>query len=107
MITGQLSNVHPSSVNQWLLKDAQWFSPDPSQIGFYLKDVFDNYKNYTEKAKRQAFKSKNEFSWDKMADKVDELLTKYIPEFPKEMELKLPVMKKIEIPKLKKLNTNG
>jgi glycosyltransferase involved in cell wall biosynthesis len=107
LITGQLSNVHPSSVNQWLLKDAQWFSPDPSQIGFYLKDVFDNYKNYTEKAKRQAFKSKNEFSWDKMADKVDELLTKYIPEFPKEMELKLPVMKKIEIPKLKKLNTNG
>jgi len=107
LITGQLSNVHPSSVNQWLLKDAQWFSPDPSQIGFYLKDVFENYKNYTEKAKRQAFKSKNEFSWDKMADKVDELLTKYIPEFPKEMELKLPVMKKIEIPKLKKLNTNG
>jgi glycosyltransferase involved in cell wall biosynthesis len=107
LITGQLSNVHPSSVNQWLLKDAQWFSPDPSQIGFYLKDVFENYKNYTEKAKRQAFKSKNEFSWDKMADKVDELLTKYIPEFPKEIELKLPVMKKIEIPKLKKLNTNG
>jgi hypothetical protein len=42
-----------------------------------------------------------------MADKTNELFTKYIPEFPQEVELKLPAMKKIEIPKLKKLNTNG
>jgi len=71
------------------------------------RQVFENYKKYTDKAKRQAFKSKNEFSWDKMADQVDELLAKYVPEFPQEVELKLPAMKKIEIPKLKKLNTNG
>jgi hypothetical protein len=90
-----------------LITDSRWFSPDLGQVGFYLKDVFENYKNYTEKAKRQAFKSKNEFSWNKMADKVDELLTQYVPEFPQEVELKLPAMKKIEIPKLKKLNTNG
>jgi glycosyltransferase involved in cell wall biosynthesis len=107
LIKGQLTNVHPSAANQWLLTESQWFSPEPSQIGFYLKDVFENYKKYSENAKRQAFKSKNEFSWEKMADKVDELFTKYIPEFPKEMELKLPQLKKIELPKLKKLNTNG
>ena len=75
-----------------------------SQIGFYLKDVFENYKKYTDKAKRQAFKSKNEFSWDKMKDKVDELLSKNVPEFPKEIKLKLPKLKKIELPKLEKIN---
>jgi glycosyltransferase involved in cell wall biosynthesis len=107
LIKGQLTNVHPSAANQWLLTESQWFSPEPSQVGFYLKDVFENYKKYSENAKRQAFKSKVEFSWDKMADKVDELLTKYVPEFPKEVELKLPQLKKIELPKLKKLNTNG
>ena len=107
LINGQLTNVHPSAANQWLLAESQWFSPDPSQIGFYLKDVFENYKKYTEKAKRQAFKSKVEFNWDKMADKLNELLTKCVPEFPKEVELKLPQLKKIELPKLKKLNTNG
>ena len=107
LIKGQLTNVHPSAANQWLLTESQWFSPEPSQIGFYLKDVFENYKKYSENAKRQAFKSKNEFSWEKMADKVDELFIKYVPEFPKEMELKLPQLKKIELPKLKKLNTNG
>ena len=107
LLGGTLTPVHPSTQNQFLLPDSRWFSPDLSQIGFYLKDVFENYKKYTDKAKRQAFKSKSEFSWDKMADKTNELLTKYVPEFPQEVELKLPAMKKIEIPKLKKLNTNG
>ena len=107
LLGGTLTPVHPSTKNQFLLPDSRWFSPDPAQVGFYLKDVFENYKKYTDKAKRQAFKSKNEFSWDKMADKTNELFTKYIPEFPQEVELKLPAMKKIEIPKLKKLNTNG
>ena len=99
LINGQLTNVHPSAANQWLLAESQWFSPDPSQIGFYLKDVFENYKKYTEKAKRQAFKSKVEFNWDKMADKLNELLTKCVPEFPKEIKIKLPTIKKIQFPK--------
>jgi len=107
LLGGTLTPVHPSTQNQFLLPDSRWFSPDLSQIGFYLKDVFENYKKYTDKAKRQAFKSKSEFSWDKMVDKTNELLTKYVPEFPQQVELKLPTMKKIEIPKIKNLNTNG
>jgi hypothetical protein len=90
-----------------LIQDSQWFSPDHGQVGFYLKDVFENYKNYTDKAKRQAYKSKNEFSWDKMKEKTDELLTKYIPEFPKHVPLALPKLKKIELPKLKTVENNG
>ena len=104
LIGGQLTNVHPSAANQWLLAESQWISPDHGQIGYYLKDVFENYKNYTDKAKRQAFKSKNEFSWNKMKDKVDNLFTNYIPEFPKQVEIKLPQLKKVELPKLQKIN---
>lgn len=81
-----------------------WFSPDPAQIGHYLKDVFENYKNYTEKAKRQAYKSKNEFSWDKMKEKIELILTNNLPEFAQEMKLQLPNLKKIELPKLQKIN---
>ena len=107
LLGGTLTPVHPSTRNQFLIQDSQWFSPDHGQVGFYLKDVFENYKNYTDKAKRQAYKSKNEFSWDKMKEKTDELLTKYVPEFPKQVELKLPQLKKIELPKLKKVEQNG
>ena len=103
LIKGQLTNVHPSTANQFLLTESQWFSPDHGQVGFYLKDVFENYKKYTEGAKRQAFKSKNEFSWDKMKYKISEILTTNIPEFPTQVELKLPTNNKIELPKLKKI----
>ena len=37
-------------------------------------------------------------------EKVDELFTKYIPDIPKQVELKLPKLQKIELPKLQKIN---
>jgi hypothetical protein len=105
LIKGQLTNVHPSTANQFLLTESQWFSPDHGQVGFYLKDVFENYKKYTEGAKRQAFKSKSEFSWDKMKDKISEILNTNIPNFPTQVELKLPTNNnKIVLPKLQKIN---
>jgi hypothetical protein len=107
LLKGTLTKVHPSSQNQFLIAESEWFTPEASQVGFYLKDVFENYKNYTDGAKRQAFKSKNEFSWNKMSEKADSIFTQYIPEFPKEIKLKLPTLKKIELPKLKTAESNG
>ena len=105
MLPGQLTNVHPSAANQWLLKESQWFSADQGQIGYYLNDMFENYKKYIDGGKRQGYKSKTEFSWDKMKEKLDEYLTKYVPEFPKQIQLKLPQLRKIELPSLKKIES--
>ena len=107
MLPGQLMNVHPSAANQWLLKESQWFSVDTGHTGTTIKDMFEDYKKYLDGAKRQTYKSKNEFSWDKMKDKVDELFANNIPEFPKEIKLQLPKLKKIELPKLQKVESNG
>ena len=103
MLPGQMTNVHPSAANQWLLKESQWLSVDQGQVGHYIKDMFENYKNYIDGGKRQAYRNKMEFSWDKMKEKMDILFTQYIPEFPKQVQLKLPQLKKIELPKLKKV----
>jgi hypothetical protein len=100
-LKGELKPVGPSAVNDWVIKESQWFNVDYAQVGYYLKDVFENYKKYTDGAKRQSFKSQNEFSWDKMFEKVNQILIQYIPEFPKEVQLQLP---KLELPKLKKIN---
>jgi glycosyltransferase involved in cell wall biosynthesis len=104
LLNGELTQVHPSTQNQFLIPESKWFSCDTGQVGFYLKDVFENYKNYTDKAKRQAFKSKNEFSWDKMKEKLEQILINKIPEFAQEVKLQLPQLKKIELPKLQKTN---
>jgi glycosyltransferase involved in cell wall biosynthesis len=104
LVPGQLTNVHQSAANQWLLPESQWLSVDNGQAGFYIKDVFENYKNYTDKAKRQSFYSKTNFSWEKMKEKLDNLLDSSVPEFPKEVSLKLPTIKKIELPKKETIN---
>lgn len=99
LIRGELQKVHPSAVNDFIIAESQWFTPNHGEIGFYLKDVYEHYKKYTINAKRQAYKSKTEFSFEKMQEKVDELLTANIPEFPKQVELKLPSISKISLPK--------
>ena len=38
-----------------------------------------------------------------MKDKLDSILTDRLPDFPKQVQLKLPQLKKIELPKLKKI----
>ena len=100
-LKGEVKPVGASAVNDWVIKESQWFNVDYSQVGYYLKDVFENYKKYNDGAKRQAYKSKNEFSWDKMFEQVNQTLTQYIPEFPKEIKLELP---KLKLPKLQKIN---
>jgi glycosyltransferase involved in cell wall biosynthesis len=103
-IGGNLTNVHPSAaVDKMILRESQWFSVDSIQAGQALKDVYENYKTYKELAKRQGHKSRTQFSYENMRDTLDNLLTQYVPEFPKQVQLKLPQLKKIELPKLKKI----
>jgi hypothetical protein len=102
LIPGVLTDVHPSAANQFLLKESQWFSPDSGKIGYYLKDIYENYKEYIDGGKRQAYYAKTNFSFEKMTEKMDEHL-KRIPEIPKQVQLKLPQLKKIELPKLQKV----
>ena len=103
LLPGEMTKVHPSAANGMLMAEAEWFSVDTSHVGHYLKDVFENYKGYAEKAKRQGFQSRNRFSYDAMKEKLDMILTIKVPEFPKQVQLQLPKLKKIELPKLKKV----
>jgi hypothetical protein len=108
LLPGQLTNVHQHTSNNMLLKDSQWFSVDTGQVGAYLKHVFENYKSYKEKAKRQGYQNRTNFSFNQMKEKIDNILQNKIPEFPKHVSLKLPKLKKIQksspsLPKLKKV----
>ena len=97
LIGGQLENVHPSAANPMLLKESQWFAPNHGEIGKSLKSVFENYKKHSELGKRQAHYSKTNFSWDGMKDKLDNVLSNNVPEFPTQIELTIP---KLNLPTL-------
>jgi glycosyltransferase involved in cell wall biosynthesis len=106
LLGGTLSNVHPSAANDFLIKESQWFNVDPTQIGLFFIDIFENYKKWKEKGKRQGFYSRKNFSFQNMKNKLSDLIDKYIPNIPVETQLKLPQLKRIELPSLKKIETN-
>jgi len=94
MVGGQITQIHPSAVvENMLIAESGWFSPDIKQAEFYLRDVFEKYTKYQEKAKQQAHKSKTMFSFDEMKN----LLSTYLDKVPKQVGLTLPKLKKIEV----------
>ena len=100
LLGGTLTNVHPSAASKnMILTESQWFSVNHSHVGTALKDVFENYKKYVDAGKRQAYYSKTNFSFKKMEELLDQLLTQYLPEFPKQVTLQLPKLDKISLPK--------
>jgi len=100
LLPGQLTQLHPSAVVQdMLLPESGWFTVDYKKAADTLVDVYKNYKKYTDGAKRQSYRSRTEFSLDKMSEKLLSILEAKVP---KQVPLKLPTLKKIELPKLKK-----
>lgn len=108
LLPGQLTQVHPSAaVQNMILPESQWFSVDTQYTGFHLVDMFENYEKHLSKAKRQYHRSKNKFSFESMQTELGYILDRTIPEFPKQVQLKLPQLKKIELPKLKKVEADA
>jgi len=94
LIGGTLKQIHPSAVvDNLLIKESSWFSPDVKQAEFYLRDVYEKYSKYEERAKKQAHQSKTKFSFDEMKT----LLGTYLDKIPKQVGLTLPKLKKIEV----------
>jgi hypothetical protein len=58
--------------------------------------VYKNYSNFRKKASLLAKENKRKFSYEVIRQRTFDLLDKYVPEFPKEMKLVLPTLKKIE-----------
>ena len=104
LLPGTLHNLDDSSVvENMLMKEFQWFAVDPQSAYTALRDIFVNYKEYKEKANRQAVLSKSQFGFSNMVAQIDSYLEQYLPEFPKPIKLKLPNIDKISLPKPKKL----
>jgi glycosyltransferase involved in cell wall biosynthesis len=106
LIGGELKNVHESAANQFLLKDSQWFNINTAIASRAMKDVFNHYKKYHEKSRKQTQYIKDNFSFDKMGELINNFMPK-VEAAPQIQQLQLPKLKKVggnklpELPKLK------
>jgi hypothetical protein len=97
LVPGEVKPVHESVVqDRLILKESKWFSPDVSFASLLMKDYVNSYKGYQVKGKRLGHYCKTNFSFEKMQEKLEEIMDKNAP---KKVEIKLPNIKKISLPK--------
>ena len=83
--------------------EAKWFTVNYQKVSQVMMDVYKNYKKYTLNARKLSMVNKSRFSLDAMTKKLGEILDNNVPEFPKEVKLELPKLKKVGEPKNKKM----
>ncbi len=86
-----------------IMAESQWFQPSPQEIYRGYKEVFNNYKNWLIKAKRQGYHSRTYFAFENMKAKINTILEDNV-NIPEQVKLSLPKLKKLNTPKLPKLN---
>ena len=99
LLDGELKNVHPSAADQFLLKEAKWFSVNISEALTKMKDVYKNYDKYKPAAFQLGQQNKQNFSLEKMTKGFDVILNHY-GIYSKVQ----PKFQTLQLPKLKSLN---
>jgi glycosyltransferase involved in cell wall biosynthesis len=94
LLDGELTAVHPSASNQFLLKESKWFTVNYSNAASKILDVFKNYSKHLEKSKGLSDNTKNKFSLTKMTEEMGKIFSKYV-KTTEHITLKLPELKKL------------
>tara|TARA_R110001606_G_scaffold352614_3_gene503017 strand:- start:102 stop:1430 length:1329 start_codon:yes stop_codon:yes gene_type:complete len=111
-IGGKLEKVHKTAANQFLMEESMWFTVDYNEASVVFKDIKKNYIQYLKRSQNHTKHSKDNFSFDKMVERIGELLgTEVVGSKPISVGLKLPKLKKVgkqeppklKLPKLKKV----
>ena len=104
-LDGNLTAVEKGSFpDNFYVEGAQWFTVNYQKASQTLRTIYRSYKKYVGNAKKLGIQNKSKFSLDEMTIEFGKILDKYVPEFPKEVKLELPKLKKVgesETPKIK------
>jgi len=87
-------------------QEAYWSTVDYGTALQILKEVYKNYKKYEIRGKKQMIVNRENFSHEKMKEKLISIVDKMLEGVPQEVALKLPKLVKksdVKLPKLKKV----
>ena len=98
-----------------IIPESQWFNVNETQAYKSMNYCFQNYDEVKKKALNLMKTNRDKFTLDKMADKLDEIITPIVDKVPQQVGLNLPKLKKVgsseppkvKLPKLKKVSTEA
>jgi glycosyltransferase involved in cell wall biosynthesis len=93
-VGGELRQIHPSmAVKSIIPAEGAWYYPDINEAANAFKNVYEDYDEFLERAKRQGYRSKTEFSLEKMTERISSILNENLPKLSVPITLKLPPLK--------------
>jgi len=115
LLSGKLDKVDKSAVNDWIIEDSQWFNADIQSAANAMLSMVNDYDKWMRKGKTLGTRNRKDFTLEQMEICIDNILSKYTEDLPKQVQLNLPKLKKlnkdnklevpkIKLPKLEKVN---
>ena len=94
LLEGNLTPVHQSAQNQFILKESQWFTVDYTKAAQSIFDLHKNYDSYLKNSKGLKTNIVNNFSLSKMHEVMKSVFDKYV-KIQQKVSLVLPEIKKL------------
>jgi glycosyltransferase involved in cell wall biosynthesis len=116
LLNGDFEKVPKSVVwKDIIVENSQWFTADESSAYKAFNHAFKNHFDVKRDANSLMNINREKFTLDKMAEKLDEIVTPYVDKVPTQVGLNLPKLKKvgnsnspkIKLPKLKKITEDS
>jgi len=96
LLDGQLTQIHESAADQFIIKEAQWFTVNYSNAANKMYDVYKNYPTYLKTSEKLKDNTLNGFTLDKMNTVFSKILNTYVKEAPKVVPFSLPKLNMIK-----------
>tara|TARA_R100001460_G_scaffold93017_1_gene134923 strand:+ start:547 stop:1863 length:1317 start_codon:yes stop_codon:yes gene_type:complete len=102
-----MTKVPPNAFPKgYINPESQWSTVNYGIASRLMLDVFKNYDKYKVRGKKQMLVNRENFSFEAMKNKLIGMVDNILSDVPKQVELKLPTLKKeptkLKLPKLKK-----
>jgi len=104
LLDGQLTDVHESAADKFLLKESKWFTVNYSDAANKMYQLFNEYDSFLKKSEGLRTNILNNFTLDKMTEELGKIMDKYTKSNPIQKPFNLPKLNKQPELKLPKLN---
>ena len=100
LLQGKLEPIPDEAVNDWFIKEAQWFTVDYEKAKEQMYHAYKDYESLLPRAEQLRAENAEKFSLEAMDKEFHALLDKYVPKFAMPAQIVLPKLKKLDLPKL-------
>lgn len=105
LLDGQLTDVHDSAADKFILKESKWFTVNYSDAANKMYKVYNDYQNHLKQSAGLRTNTLNKFTLEKMDEEFVNMMDKYSKGVPQTVPFKMPDLnkQKMQLPKLNKV----